>query len=124
VATQIAAPGELDPRQVSLHLPACDVMVQPYPDGVTTRRTTLMAALAHSVPTVTNLGSLSDPIFAARRPAALAAAPNAEALISKTEALLADEEGRAALGRHGRALYEAEFSFERVVARLLQTLDL
>src|SRR5439155_481768 len=38
---------------VSRHVSACDVMLQPYPDGISTRRTSAMVALAHARPLVT-----------------------------------------------------------------------
>ena len=38
---------------VSLAIASCDLMVQPYPDGVTSRRGSMMAVLAHARPIVT-----------------------------------------------------------------------
>ena len=38
---------------LSRHLQACDVLVQPYPEGITSRRTSAMAALAHGRAIVT-----------------------------------------------------------------------
>ena len=35
-------------EQLSVHIRACDVMLQQYPDGVSTRRTSAMAALSTS----------------------------------------------------------------------------
>ena len=58
---RVIATGELEPLQIAAHLLACDVLVQPYPDGVSSRRTTIMAGLALGVPVVTNEGHLSDP---------------------------------------------------------------
>ena len=40
-------------EEVSVHLSACDLMIQPYPDGISARRTSAMAALAHERPVVT-----------------------------------------------------------------------
>jgi glycosyltransferase involved in cell wall biosynthesis len=46
--------GFLDDPQLSAHFEACDVMVMPYRDGVSLRRGTLMAILAHGRPLVTS----------------------------------------------------------------------
>jgi glycosyltransferase involved in cell wall biosynthesis len=44
--------GYVDPAQVSANLLASDVVVMPYRDGVSFRRTTLIAALRHGCPVV------------------------------------------------------------------------
>ena len=56
LAGRVDAPGSLPHDDVSRHLQVCDLFVQPYPDGVTSRRTSTMAALAHGRPVVTNRG--------------------------------------------------------------------
>ena len=45
--------GFLSPGRVSAHLAAADLMVMPYRDGVSLRRGTLMAVLAHGRPLLT-----------------------------------------------------------------------
>ncbi len=47
LAGQLIAPGGQPAEDVSRHLQVCDVLVQPYIDGVSTRRTTVMAGLEH-----------------------------------------------------------------------------
>jgi len=39
--------GTLTADEISAHINACDLMVQPYVDGISTRRTAAMAALAN-----------------------------------------------------------------------------
>ena len=68
LAGRLIATDGLPPEQVSLHLQACDLMIQPYIDGVSTRRTTVMAALAHGLPVVTALGFLSEPFWSDSAP--------------------------------------------------------
>jgi hypothetical protein len=57
------ATGLLDARALSHHLQACDVLLQPYVDGVSGRRTTTVSALEHAVPVVTTFGRLSEPFW-------------------------------------------------------------
>ena len=50
---RVVAPGSLPAAAVTEYLRACDLVIQPYPDGVSSRRGTAMAALANGVPVVT-----------------------------------------------------------------------
>ena len=115
-ASRIAATGTLEPREVSLAVQACDVMVQPYPDGVSGRRTSTMVSLSHARPVVTNLGELSESVWhdgvvqlAIDDPADMARA---------AAALLEDAGAQRELAAAGRGLYDALFSIERIVAVL------
>lgn len=53
--------GFLPPARVSAHLAAADLMVMPYRDGVSLRRGTLMAVLAHGRPLVTTAPAAPTP---------------------------------------------------------------
>ena len=46
IANRLFVADGLSPRAAAEHLAACDMMVQPFADGVSSRRTTVMAALA------------------------------------------------------------------------------
>lgn len=120
LAGRLIAPGELDPEALSRHLQACDLMLLPYQDGVSTRRTTMMAALAHGLPAVTNSGPSTDPSWAASGATALAPGANPAGLVRAAERLLADPQARARLGATARAVYAERFAPERVVAALLE----
>lgn len=121
LAGRLVAAGGLSPTEVSLHLQASDVLVQPYPDGLTSRRTTLMAGLAHGTPTVSNLGTLSEPVWTQEGCPALAAWADAGAVVAAVESLLAAPERLATLGPAGRALYQRAFAIERTVERIRET---
>ena len=118
--TRIMATGELSKEDLAAALAACDVAVQPYPDGVTTRRTSVMAPLALGVATVTSRGFLTEPIWTEASPVALAPAGDADAHADVVSALLRDAGARNELASRGRAVYDAQFSIERTVSALLR----
>ncbi|MEP6506604.1 MAG: glycosyltransferase [Gemmatimonadales bacterium] len=98
---------------------ACDVMLQPYPDGVTGRRTTVMAAIALGVPTVTTNGVLTEDIWKESGGVALSPAHMTTAFAPTVEELVRNAVIRARLGRAGKRLYEAAFDVSHT-ARLLR----
>ena len=55
------------PRRSLSTCGACDLLVQPYPDGISSRRTSAMAGLALGVPVVTTTGHLTEPLWAETR---------------------------------------------------------
>jgi len=117
---RIVATGELSADAVSAHLRACDLLVQPFPDGVSSRRTSVMAGLANGVATVTNLGALSEPLWA-NGAVAVVASPDPIALAHLTGELLLDPTRREKLGNRGLALYRDLFAIEHTIAKLRGT---
>ncbi|HEX2210346.1 MAG TPA: hypothetical protein VHG93_21895 [Longimicrobium sp.] len=124
-ADALYAPGTLGSEDLSLHLQAADVALQPYPDGADTRRTTLMACLANGVPTVTTRGrftTMDVMLSVAGLPAAsqpqsvgdIAADVQAHPQ-STTIAAFPDLPLREAT----RAAYQQHFAIGHTVARLL-----
>jgi glycosyltransferase involved in cell wall biosynthesis len=114
--TRLTVAEDLPEAELSRHLAEADIALQPYPDGVTTRRTTVMACLAHGLPTVTNRGPLTEEDW--DDVVALASSPAPEVLAGRVRELLNDPEARRTLGRHGRERYRREWSLERTVQRL------
>jgi hypothetical protein len=93
-------------------------MIQPYPDGVSSRRTSVMAALANSVPVVTTLGVLSEQIGWSRAVATVGEADD-DTLTERVLQLLSQPAQLRELGSAGCRLYETRFALERTVAALL-----
>jgi glycosyltransferase involved in cell wall biosynthesis len=111
----IAADDRL-PEEVSILLQACDVLALPFPDGLSTRRTTLMAGLAHGRAIASNRGFLSEPFWAESGAVALADA--AAGVGEAVDRLLSDPEAASARGRAAKLLYEGRFAIEHTVAAL------
>ncbi len=116
VSGRILATGGLEAADVAAHLAACDILVQPYPDGISTRRTSAMAGLALGLPIATNDGWLTEPLWRESHAVELAATP--ERLAEAVETLLADAGSAAAVGERGRLLYNRRFSLEHTIAAL------
>jgi glycosyltransferase involved in cell wall biosynthesis len=117
-AAHVYASGRLAPSEVASALRACDLVVQPYPDGVTTRRTSVMAALVNSVPVVTTDGALTESIWKTSGGVSLVPAGRPAALEAAAVALALDTDVRGALAIRGRWLYDQHFSMERTIASL------
>ncbi len=121
LAGRVAGTGELPPVELAAHLRACDLLLQPYPDGVSSRRTSVMAGLANRVPVVTNLGALSESLWETSTGVAVVPGPDPSALAAAAAQFLAlSSESRLALGARGAELYRSQFSLERTIARLRQ----
>ena len=119
LAGRIDGAGGVSHADIAAALRACDVVVQPYPDGVTTRRTSVMAALANGVPTVSTSGALTEAVWEETGAVALAPASNAGAIGAAVVALLGDPARRATLAAAGRRTYEERFAIDRTLEALL-----
>lgn len=115
LAGRMTATGELPAEEVSAHLAACDLLLQPYPDGASCRRTSLMSGLALGVATVTTAGVLTEPFWRESGAVALAAVDRPGELLALAESLLADPERRTRLGKEAKSLYEKRFGVGQVV---------
>ena len=118
----ILAPGYLDAETVSRALQASDLFLAPFSDGVSTRRTTVMAALEHGLAVVTTDGRLTDEIFRQSDALRLVPVDDAAAFLAEVRALAEDPSARRALGQRGRLFYEAHFSWPVITARLLDVM--
>jgi glycosyltransferase involved in cell wall biosynthesis len=121
LAGRVHAAGELAPEAAAAHLAACDLLLQPYPDGATGRRTTLMAGLALGVPVVTTRGPQTEPVWEEQRLVAMAPAGDAAALAAAAERLAANSNERRQLADRGRAGYLSYFSLENTLRVLRGT---
>jgi glycosyltransferase involved in cell wall biosynthesis len=115
LAGRLRAAEGLPAAEVADHLAACDVLFQPYPDGVSTRRTTVMSGLALGLPVVTNEGPLSEPLWRASQAVALADGGSPEAMTHSVEFLLRDGPHRNQLGQRARQFYGQHFQLDRVI---------
>ena len=107
-APQVMATGAIDLTSLSHHLSACDVLLQPYVDGVSGRRTTTISALEHGIPVATTFGALSEPFWQDTRAVAVVPSERPHLLAGAIEELLSADRHAEAQSA-AAALYLARF---------------
>lgn len=115
---RIQAAGSLSAPDLSCHVSACDVLLQPYPDGVSTRRTSFMLGLSHGKAVVTNLGALSEDFWKNNQAVVLAPSGDVQTLTALLRQVCSDRQRRVSLGRAARKLYQERFDVSYTVAAL------
>jgi glycosyltransferase involved in cell wall biosynthesis len=108
--------------EISAAIQATDIMFQPYPDGITTRRTSAMAGLANGIAVVSNEGPLTESFWREEGIAALASAPDPRLLEEQIARLLSDDVARQQQSATGRTAYGRRFSIEATIEILLRPL--
>ncbi len=110
--------GYLSSDKVSRWLQSIDLFVSPYDDGVSTRRGSLIAALAHGVPTVTTVGHLTDRAFFETSPLRLSSldpAMFASSVLKAAQTAMSLRETRGEI----REFYKRWFRWKDIAASLL-----
>ena len=121
VADRVHATGSLSAGELSQHLSACDLMLQPYIDGVSSRRTSTMTALAHGVPVVTTEGKFTEPLWTASD--AVALAQDVDELVRSAARLLPDVTARQQLATAAKQLYEEHCHPRKTIDALREGLE-
>jgi hypothetical protein len=112
------ATGPLAPELLSHHIAACDVLIQPYPDGATTRRTSLMVGLSHGKTIVTTSSEVTEPLWQQSDAVGITPSGDAQAFIKLLRELLQDPQERARMSHASRKLYQERFDISHTVAAL------
>jgi glycosyltransferase involved in cell wall biosynthesis len=97
-------------------------MLQPYPDGVSSRRTSAMVALSHGVPMVTTTGWLTESLWEESGAFELVDADEAQLLADAAARLLESPSRRSALASRALSLYLARFDMPHSI-RILREAD-
>lgn len=116
---RITRTGFVATPQVSAHLLACDAMALPYRDGVSLRRGSLMAALAHGCAVISTHPQAPIPELRDGENIRLIPPGAAAALVLAISELLDAPELRARLGAAARETATA-FRWEHIAARTLE----
>jgi len=118
LADRVSATGPLNTAELAAHIAACDVLLQPYTDGVTSRRTTVMAGLFARVPVVTTQGMLTERFWQEEMPVKLASVGDVPTIVQHVLQLLADPVERRRQADAGRQVYDRWFDVRHTVAAL------
>jgi glycosyltransferase involved in cell wall biosynthesis len=102
--------GGLPNDQIPSWLGTADILVQPYPDGASTRRGTLMAGIALGLPVLSNTGHSTESLWSDYNAIQLAAMPPVETFVQAAEELLKDSARRTIIGKNGAELYRQRFA--------------
>jgi glycosyltransferase involved in cell wall biosynthesis len=121
---RVISDGFLPAEEVSRRLAAVDLFAAAFADGVSTRRTTFIAALQHGLAVLGTRGSATDPMLEREDGHAylLVDAGDAEVFASLVEDAVANADRREQLGAAARDLYEREFAWPVIARRMLAAL--
>jgi len=118
LATFIEATGALPATDLSRHLSACDVLIQPYPDGVSSRRSSFMAGLSHGKPIVTTSGPLTETLWSETDAVSIVSVGDSQAFVECVRRFRDDVQARVQTGQLARALYVEKFDLKHTIASL------
>ncbi|HEX4948623.1 MAG TPA: glycosyltransferase [Blastocatellia bacterium] len=121
--SQLISKGLLSLEEASLHLQLCDLLLQPYYDGVSSRRTSVMAGISHGRPIVTTKGSATEPIWSEANCVALSELSDVRGFIQTAEFLIKDANARKKLGAAAAQTYRQYFEWSKTLAKLLEVND-
>ncbi len=119
LAGRVHATGRLEPRDISCGLAACDLMVQPYPDGVSTRRSSMMALLVHRRAVVTTSGVATEPLWRESGAVAIAPADDPDAMRDLIEQAICSHGARCGYECAAFELYQKRFALRHTIAALM-----
>lgn len=108
--------GYKDKEEVSLYLSATDIYLIPYDRGVSSRRGSLMAGLAHSLPIISTVPSVPSRYFKNNENLLLISPRNSSELKNAVLYLIQDVKKRKALGEKAGRLYR-EFSWDKIAIK-------
>jgi glycosyltransferase involved in cell wall biosynthesis len=115
---RLVQPGVLPAEEVARLLSAADIFLAPFTDGVSTRRTSLMAAMQHELAVIGTDGHLTDDVLRRAPGLILGDVNDADAFDAAATMLAEDATQRAENGRAVRALYDDEFAWPVIAQRL------
>jgi glycosyltransferase involved in cell wall biosynthesis len=120
---ELHRPGRQSDEELAASLSAADVYLAAFSDGVSTRRTTFVAALQHALPVVGTDGWRTEAELR-RETLGIRWVPagDPESFVDAVLALAGDAELRRRYGASARALYDREFSWEFIARRVVTAL--
>jgi glycosyltransferase involved in cell wall biosynthesis len=123
-SVRVVAPGLQSPPALAELLSATDIFLAPFIDGVSTRRTTVMAALQHGLAVIGTDGPLTDPALRESHQALRLVPVAREDLFVDAARRLAFRQGeREKVSTAARRLYDERFDWPIIAEALLSHLS-
>lgn len=119
----VVQPGLLSLPDVAAMLGASDIFLAPYVDGVSTRRTTMMAALQHGLPIVGTTVGRSDACLTSSDALLLSDLDDTVGFATAAARLATGSAEREARSRAARALYDERFTWPVIAQKVLVAAD-
>lgn len=116
---RIECTGSLPPTSLAQQIARCRAVLQPYPDGISSRRTSAMAALQLGVPLITNIGYHSEPFWVSSSAIQIMDLFS-DSVASLIQNLLDDSAACARMSHTGQALYAQRFALEHTIDALVR----
>lgn len=120
--SRIVSIDGVDGNEVACQLSACDVLVQPYIDGIGSRRGSAMAGLALGLAIVTHTAENSENLWE-ESGAVVLASPAPEEYAAAVASILTDDQRRAAIAKRAADMYDQRFHIRHVATRLRKPID-
>lgn len=118
----IKSTGYLDAAAVSLVLQCIDLLLLPFIDGASERRTSFMAGLAHGTPVATTVGHNTGPTLRKAGICSLTPAKDPSLFLQEVIRLMSEPENRRAMGERGRAHYHKQYDWPVLTDHVLAQL--
>ena len=110
-------------EEVSCALQAAELLLLPYPDGVSERRTTFTSGLQHGCAIVTTTGESTGATLLSTDYCRIARADSMEAFVKEARLLVDNPKARNLMGRKAEMAYEKNYSWTRVIDQLQEKLE-
>jgi glycosyltransferase involved in cell wall biosynthesis len=115
----VIRPGRVSAERLAALVASADLLLTPFADGVSTRRTSFMAGLQQEVAVVGTSGALTDSVLTSAG-LELVEVGDAYAFAARVALLAGDDDHRARAAATGRALFESHFTADAIAARFLR----
>lgn len=116
--TRVKAAGVLDSTALTEQLLSCDVVLQPFPEGINARHTSALASLALGCCVITNAGTLTEPLWVDSQAVVLTEGSSGDELGNATLDALNDPARVDAVRRAAYATYDRLFDVRHTIAML------
>lgn len=116
---RLRSSGAVSEPDASRYIQVCDVMFQPYPDGVTTRRTSMINLLAHGKAVATTRGQLTESIWDDCAGLSIQSRETLETISKHINRMIEDEPLSKEMRQQASNFYQDHFASQRLLHSLL-----